>query len=59
MLDTRIEARSQQAGEAQINDSTRTLLGATQYNWLTDNLKNSTKRWNIIGQQGGNNCIYA
>jgi alkaline phosphatase D len=51
MLDTRIEARSEQGGSGEVNDPTRTLLGPVQYDWLTTNLTNSTKRWNIIGQQ--------
>lgn len=51
MVDTRIEARDEQAGAAETNDPTRTLLGATQYNWLTNNLGTSTKQWNILGNQ--------
>jgi alkaline phosphatase D len=53
MLDTRLEGRDEQVGttSAEINSASRTLLGTTQYNWLTSNLSASTKRWNIIGQQ--------
>jgi len=51
MLDTRIEARDEQGGSAETNDPNRTMMGVTQFDWLTNNLKNSTKRWNIVGQQ--------
>lgn len=51
MIDTRIEGRDEQGGAAEANDTTRTLLGAVQYGWLSNNLKNSTKQWNIIGNQ--------
>ncbi|MEM1356891.1 MAG: alkaline phosphatase D family protein, partial [Bacteroidota bacterium] len=54
MLDTRLEGREQQIRN--IEDSTlyatdRTLLGTTQKTWLLDQLKNSTARWKIVGQQ--------
>jgi alkaline phosphatase D len=51
MVDTRIEARDEQGGAAETNDPARTLLGATQYTWLTNNLSSSTKQWNILGNQ--------
>lgn len=52
MIDTRIEGRSEQiSSQADANDPTRTMLGTTQYDWLTDNLDASTKQWNIIGNQ--------
>jgi len=50
MLDTRLEARVLQDGGA-ASDPNRPLLGATQLNWLTNNLQTSTARWNILGQQ--------
>ncbi|WNJ17745.1 alkaline phosphatase D family protein [Pontibacter sp. G13] len=54
MLDTRLEGR-----EEQINDITnpllyapnRTLLGATQKQWLKDQLANSTAKWKVVGNQ--------
>lgn len=53
MLDTRLEGRSEQVGATSpdINSSTRTMLGTTQYNWLANELQWSTSRWNILGQQ--------
>ena len=53
MLDTRLEGREEQVGatDPSINSASRTLLGTTQYNWLKNELINSTARWNIIGQQ--------
>jgi len=53
MLDTRLEARDEQvsATSSDVDDPTRTLLGPTQYNWLTNNLQNSTAKWNLLGQQ--------
>ncbi len=53
MLDTRLEGREEQVGTTSplLNSATRTLLGNTQYNWLKNELINSTARWNIIGQQ--------
>lgn len=51
MIDSRIEARDEQGGAAEAMDPSRTLLGPTQFNWLTDNLTNSTKQWNILGNQ--------
>ena len=51
MIGTRIEARDEQGGSAEANDPTRTLLGPTQYSWLTNNLSSSTKQWNIVGNQ--------
>lgn len=52
MIDTRIEGRDEQiSSQADANDPTRTMLGAVQYAWLTNNLGNSTKQWNIVGNQ--------
>ncbi len=49
MCDTRLEARTEQGVGS--NDSTRRLLGNTQFNWLTNQLDSSTARWNVMGQQ--------
>ena len=53
MLDTRLEGRDKQLsiGSPQLNDSTRKIISQTQYDWLVNNLKTSTKTWNILGQQ--------
>lgn len=51
MIDSRIEARDEQAGAAEAMDPTRTMLGEPQFEWLTNNLKTSTKQWNILGNQ--------
>ena len=49
MLDTRLEGRSLQGGSA--SDPNRSLLGATQFDWLVNGLKSSTTQWKILGQQ--------
>ena len=50
MLDTRVHGRDAQNGTGD-NDINRTILGHDQYNWLTNELSNSSTQWNIIGQQ--------
>ena len=49
MLDTRLNGRSEQGGGA--SDPSRTMLGTDQFSWLTNNLKNSSTQWKILGQQ--------
>jgi len=49
MLDTRLEGRSEQGGST--SDPNRTILGQTQFSWLTSELNNSSARWKILGQQ--------
>lgn len=53
MLDTRLYGREQQSGTtgSTVTNPNRTLLGANQYTWLTQQLSNSTAQWKIIGQQ--------
>lgn len=57
MIDTRLYDRSRQAGstvstsDATLNDSTRTMVGPIQFTWLENNLKNSSAKWQILGQQ--------
>ncbi|MBL7778398.1 MAG: alkaline phosphatase D family protein [Chitinophagales bacterium] len=57
MIDTRLYDRSRQAGttvsitDATLNDSARTMVGPVQFGWLENNLKNSTAKWQILGQQ--------
>ena len=49
MLDTRLQGRSEQGGSS--SDPNRTILGQTQFSWLTNELKSSTSKWNVLGQQ--------
>lgn len=53
VLDTRIEGRDEQngTGAAVQNDTARSILGKTQFNWLTDNLKSSNSQWKVLAQQ--------
>ncbi len=54
MIDTRIEGRDLQAQTGnlvEIQDSTRRLIGDNQFNWLVNEMKNSSAKWNILGQQ--------
>ena len=57
MLDTRLVGRDRQANAgdvAGIERASRQLLGASQEDWLADNLRDSTaagKPWQILGQQ--------
>ncbi len=56
MLDTRLAGRQQQLDDSPLDssalfDPARTLLGASQYEWLTAQLAASTARWKIIGNQ--------
>ncbi len=49
MLDTRLYGREEQGQNE--NDPERTILGQTQYDWLTSGLGNSTAKWQVLGQQ--------
>ncbi len=54
MLDTRLEGREKQIQnitDPELNDPDRTILGAAQKAWLLEQLRNSTARWKVIGQQ--------
>lgn len=52
MLDTRYEARDEQVSVGQQNaDTNRTILGATQRTWLTNQLDTTTTLWKVLGQQ--------
>ncbi len=57
MIDTRLYDRDKQAGgtipvtNAELNDSTRTMVGPAQFNWLETNMTGSTAQWQILGQQ--------
>jgi alkaline phosphatase D len=58
MLDTRIYERDKQVAsgitsvfDSLLLDSTRTMLGSEQFDWLKNNLSGSTAQWQILGQQ--------
>lgn len=54
MADTRLEERSlqvQSANDPLVNDTTRTILGKTQSDWLFGEMENSTAQWQVIGNQ--------
>lgn len=53
MLDTRLEGRMKQvdADSSALDDSTRTILGKPQYDWLIDELDSSDAQWKVMGQQ--------
>jgi len=52
-LDTRLHGRDEQMGTTgtQVNSPSRTLLGADQFEWFTDGIKNSTAQWKVVVQQ--------
>jgi alkaline phosphatase D len=54
MLDTRLEGRELQIDSIfsrALQDTNRTILGATQKAWLLAELSKSNARWKVIGQQ--------
>ncbi|MBL4735767.1 MAG: alkaline phosphatase D family protein [Flavobacteriales bacterium] len=53
MLDTRIHGRDEQVGTTSpsLQDSSRSILGPQQYNWLVGKMDSSTAQWQILGQQ--------
>lgn len=54
MLDERLEGRTKQADSLQdpsLNKEERSMLGATQLEWLASQLTNSEARWKLIGNQ--------
>ncbi|HEY0261506.1 MAG TPA: alkaline phosphatase D family protein, partial [Chitinophagales bacterium] len=58
MLDTRYEGRDKQVPgylvnvkDSTLNDTTRTIMGATQRAWFLDQLNTSSATWKIIGNQ--------
>lgn len=51
-LDTRLEGRDEPIDQTVVqNDPSRTLLGQAQYDWLTNNMQNSTAKWQVLAQQ--------
>lgn len=59
MLDTRLYDRDEQEGSSftipitdpSLYDTSRSLLGLEQFNWLTQGLSTSNARWKVLGQQ--------
>jgi alkaline phosphatase D len=52
MLDTRLEGRVKPPTNFDdVDVPARTMLGATQYNWFINNLKTSTAKWKVVGNQ--------
>lgn len=53
MLDTRLEGRDEQVitTSPSLGDSSRTILGSDQYNWLVNQIDSSNAQWQIVGQQ--------
>ncbi|WP_257669039.1 alkaline phosphatase D family protein [Parapedobacter tibetensis] len=53
LLDQRMSARTEQltAKAPNFYDDARGILGAEQYNWLENGLRNSQARWKLIGNQ--------
>ncbi len=53
MVDTRLEGRDEQVGatSAAVNDTSRTLLGADQRQWLFDQLSNAQAKCKVMGNQ--------
>lgn len=49
MVDTRLHGREEQGVNE--NDPNRTLLGDDQYEWLENELENSTAKWKVLGNQ--------
>jgi alkaline phosphatase D len=53
MLDTRLEGRDEQlnATDPGLNDSARTILGTNQFNWLKNQLSDTSTTWKVLGNQ--------
>ncbi|MCX6139921.1 MAG: alkaline phosphatase D family protein, partial [Candidatus Kapabacteria bacterium] len=61
MLDTRLDGRDKQvnnvgegapqASKDSLNNPDRRIISAAQYSWLTDELKQSSSTWRLIGNQ--------
>jgi alkaline phosphatase D len=51
MIDTRIHGRDEQVALASLQDSSRSILGQPQYDWLVGKLDSSAAQWQVIGQQ--------
>lgn len=53
MLDTRLKGRDAQVGatSSAVNDTSRSILGTEQFNWLKNKMSTSTKQWKVLAQQ--------
>lgn len=53
MVDTRLHGRDEQEGatSSNLNNPNRTLLGDDQFQWLKDELVQSTAQWKVLGNQ--------
>lgn len=51
MLDTRIVGRDEQLERGETGDPSRSLLGAEQREWLSEQLESSSAQWKVLGQQ--------
>ncbi|MEZ4329220.1 MAG: alkaline phosphatase D family protein [Polyangiales bacterium] len=51
MLDTRLEGRDPQLADLSLDTPERSLLGAAQEAWLDQQLRESSARWVVLGQQ--------
>jgi len=54
LLDTRLKGRELQVtnvNDPRLQDTSRTILGAEQKTWFFNQLKNSSARWKLVGQQ--------
>lgn len=49
VMDTRLEGREEQ--EVNVNDPNRTILGANQFDWMINGMKNSNAQWKVMAQQ--------
>lgn len=53
MMDTRLEGRDEQVGatSSELNNPTRKIISAEQFEWLITGMKQSSAKWQVLGQQ--------
>lgn len=53
MLDTRLQGRTEQLATSNplFSDTSRTMLGINQRNWLFNDINTTTAKWTLLGQQ--------
>jgi alkaline phosphatase D len=51
MLDERMSGRTKQPSEENASLESNTMLGKNQYDWLVNEMNQSTAAWNILGNQ--------
>lgn len=53
MMDTRLEGRDEQVGatSSELNNPNRRIISAEQFAWLTAGMKQSSAKWQVLGQQ--------